>query len=500
MYRNVYYKSRSREMIITTWDAAGNRISKSFPYNPYYYVETTGVPDAYSIFKTPLKKKVFETSYDRYQSTKDGAIKRIFGNLPIEQQFLIDEFFGQNEKDEFTKFPLRIGFIDIETYSPAGFPVPEKAEDAINVITIYDSLLKKYITWGTKPFNESQEDELYCYFETEREMLKAFLDYWSADYFDVVSGWNSAHFDIPYIINRIRKILGDEAIKRLSPYEDIRSRTFVNKFGRPEEKWIIKGISLIDYYEMYTTFTMAKRESYKLGYIAEIELGETKLDYKGKLSDLADNDWIRFVKYNIQDVRLLPKLENKLQYIMLARMLAYVGLTPLEDSLGTVTVVTGAIAIKARELGYIIPTFTKNDVREYDGGYVREPIRGLKQSIVSFDANSLYPNTIVTLNLSPETKVARITSTDQSNVTILTQTNKEHNIPREKFAQFIKAENLAISKAGILFSQKEKGICPIIVDKFYSARVEMKKKMKAKQLQLIELQKKRDTLLKSSKA
>lgn len=489
MYRNVYYKSRTREMIVTTWDEEGNRITKTFPFNPYYYVETTGTPDAYSIFKTPLKKKVFETSYDRFQSTKDGAIKRLFGNLPIEQQFLIDEYFGQNEQEDFTRFALRVGFIDIETYSPGGFPTPSKAEDAINVITIYDSLIKKFLTWGTKEFFESQPDEVYMYFPTEREMLKNFLDYWSADYFDVISGWNSEFFDIPYIINRIKKVLGDEAAKRLSPYGDIRNRMIVNRFGRPEEKWMIKGISLMDYFEMYRTFTMAKRESYKLGYIAEVELGETKLDYKGKLSDLADKDWNRFVKYNIQDVRLLPKLEAKLQYLMLARMLAYLGLTPMEDALGTVTVVTGAIAIKAREMGYIIPTFTKGDVRDYAGGYVREPVRGLKPAIVSFDANSLYPNTIVTLNLSPETKVARITANDQDGVTILTQTNKEHTIPREKFAQFIKSENLAVSKAGILFSQKEKGICPIIIDKLYSERVSLKAALKTVKMQLVDMPK-----------
>lgn len=489
MYRNIYYSSRSREMIVTTWDEEGNRVTRHHPFKPYYYVETTGVPDAYSIFKTPLKKKSFDTSYDRYQSTKDGAIKRLFGNVPIEQQFLIDEYSGLNEQENFSQFPLRIGFLDIETFSPNGFPVPSKAEDPINVITIYDSLIKKFITWGLEPYLDSLPDEIYVHCANERELLKKFLDYWSMDYFDVISGWNSEFFDIPYIINRIKKILGEEEVKRLSPYNDIRNRIVVNRFGRPEEKWIIKGISCMDYFEMYRTFTMAKRESYKLGYIAEVELGESKIDYKGKLSDLATNDWKKFVRYNIQDVRLLPKLETKLQYLQLARMLAYLGLTPMEDALGTVTVVTGAIAIKARELGYIIPTFTKGDVRDYAGGYVRDPERGLKEAIVSFDANSLYPNTIVTLNLSPETKVARITTKDQDGVTILTQSNKEHTIPLNKFAQFVKSEQLAISKAGILFSQKEKGICPIIIDKLYSERVAIKAAQKKIKMAMLPLKK-----------
>lgn len=223
---------------------------------------------------------------------------------------------------------------------------------------------------------------------------------------------------------------------------------------------------------------MAKRESYKLGYIAEVELGESKVDYKGKLSDLATNDWNKFVRYNIQDVRILPKFEAKLQYIQLLRMLAYLGLTPFEDAMGTVTVVTGAIAIKAREMGYEIPTFTKSDVRDYAGGYVREPERGLQPAIVSFDANSLYPNTIVTLNISPETKIGRVLSRDQKGVTILTQTNTEHTIPADKFGHFVTSEKIAVSRAGILFSQKEKGIVPIIVDKIYADRVSVKKAQK----------------------
>lgn len=489
MYRNIYYSSRAREMIITTWDNEGNRITKNIPYNPYYYVETTGIPDATSIFHTPLKKKMFETSYDRYKSTKDGAIKRLFGNLPIEQQFLVDEFFGQNETEDFTQFPLRVGFLDIETFSPNAFPDPSKAEDPINVITAYDSLLKKFITWGTGEYTESLPDEIYIYCASERELLKKFLDYWAADYFDVISGWNSEFFDIPYIINRIKKMLGDEEAKRLSPYNDIRNRVIINRFGRPEEKWMIKGISCIDYFELYRTFTMAKRESYKLGYIAEVELGETKVAYKGKLSDLAKNDWTTFVKYNIQDVRLLPKLEAKLQYLQLARMLAYIGLTPMEDALGTVTVVTGAIAIKARELGFVIPTFTKGDVRDYAGGYVREPERGLKDAIVSFDANSLYPNTIVTLNISPETKVARILEKTVDAITILTQSNKEHVIPIGKFLQFIQSEQLAVSKAGILFSQKTKGICPMIIDKLYAERVDIKTNLKKNKMALTKMNK-----------
>ena len=172
------------------------------------------------------------------------------------------------------------------------------------------------------------------------------------------------------------------------------------------------------------------RESYKLDSIAELELDEKKVDYGNmNLAQLADDDWQTFVEYNVQDVNLLVRMEEKLRYIELLRMLAYTGLTTFESAMGTLPVITGAATLAARKKGKILPTFIRNeDSGQYEGAYVSTPQRGFQQDIISFDANSLYPNTMITLNLSPETKVGKIVSQTDDKITIKHVTGKVLNL------------------------------------------------------------------------
>ena len=479
MYRNIYYNYSDGEMVLYTWDAQGVPITERHTYHPYYYVDTANEPDAYSIFGGPLKKRVFNKQFDRLRSIKDGAT-RIYHNLGCEQQFLIDHFGVQNATPDFMKFALRVFFLDIEVYSKGGFPTPKEAKDRINLITLYDTITKKFYTWGLeKDYDHTRTDLVYNMCETESILLERFLQFWENNYPDVFSGWHSEGFDAPYIINRIKRVLGENHAKRLSPVGAIFEKQFMGSFGKPTTKWVIYGISCLDYMELYKKFTIEKRESYKLDFIAEIEVGMNKVKYKyGNLTTLADEDWHTFVDYNIVDVDLLVHLDNKLNYIQLTRKLAYTGLTPLEAALGTLSVVTGCIALKASEEGRVIPTFEDELDGDIEGGYVREPIRGLHDSIVSFDANSLYPNTMITLNLSPETKLGKIVEKTDTEVRILSITGKEYSLSPEKFIQFIKSEQVAISRANVMFTQKKRGLVPQIIEKLYNERVELKKELK----------------------
>ena len=479
MYRNIYYNYSDGEMVLYTWDAQGVPITERHTYHPYYYVDTANEPDAYSIFGGPLKKRVFNKQFDRLRSIKDGAT-RIYHNLGCEQQFLIDHFGVQNATPDFMKFALRVFFLDIEVYSKGGFPTPKEAKDRINLITLYDTITKKFYTWGLeKDYDHTRTDLVYNMCETESILLERFLQFWENNYPDVFSGWHSEGFDAPYIINRIKRVLGENHAKRLSPVGAIFEKQFMGSFGKPTTKWVIYGISCLDYMELYKKFTIEKRESYKLDFIAEIEVGMNKVKYKyGNLTTLADEDWKTFVGYNIVDVDLLVHLDNKLNYIQLTRKLAYTGLTPLEAALGTLSVVTGCIALKASEEGRVIPTFEDELDGDIEGGYVREPIRGLHDSIVSFDANSLYPNTMITLNLSPETKLGKIVEKTDTEVRILSITGKEYSLSPEKFIQFIKSEQVAISRANVMFTQKKRGLVPQIIEKLYNERVELKKELK----------------------
>lgn len=291
---------------------------------------------------------------------------------------------------------------------------------------------------------------------------------------------NCTFFDIPYIVNRIRNMLGSDAVNDLSTANRVYPRTFMNKFGQQQVQWYIEGISCVDYLDIYKRFCLKNRESYRLDFIGETELAERKVDIGDKdLYQLMQTDWNTFVDYNIQDVNLLVKLEVKLQYISLLRMLAYMGLTTFEAAMGTLSVITGASAIRARKNNLHISTFIRTAVEgKNPGAFVAEPQKGFQKNIVSFDANSLYPNVMISLNMSPETKVGKIIESDEESITIRHVNGQIFKLTREKFVKYLKTEDIAVSKAKILFAQKTKGIMPDLVDFYYTERKKVQAELK----------------------
>ena len=495
MYRNVAYLPRDQLMRLFTWDQDGKRIAIDTTFEPYIYLETNNKPDTTSIFNTKLKKKKFRNQAERARYLKDNKITRIFENINIQQQFLIDSFWKDNEKEEFNSNPIRVLFIDIETYSPDEFPKPDDPTHPINIITVYDTLRKHFVTWGLKQYHQRKEGLTYIYCKSEKELLQKFVNYFTSDYPDILSGWNSEFFDVPYIINRITRILGEDETKKLSPVGYIRPIMFKGKFGREQVHWHIEGVSCVDYLDIYKRFCPVLRESYKLDAIGETELGENKIDYGDtNLTSLADDNWELFVDYNIQDVNLLVRLEEKLQYLTLLRMIAYAGLTTFEGALGSLSVITGLCAIRARTRDQRIPTFSKevHSDEQNAGAYVGDPQKGFQENVVSFDANSLYPNVMITLNLSPETKVGVIAEKTDKEITIQHVNGQTFKLTNSHFIDFIKKEKIAISKAKVLFTQKEKGVIPETVDHFYKKRVEIKRQLKLLQKKLITLEKNTD--------
>jgi len=493
-------------MRLYTWGVDGERIHTDISYRPYFYTEVSHQrrSDATSLFNTPLRRVDFDNEYlrrdwianqkDNLRHAEDDSV-RIFENISPPQQFLVDQYWRQNSDENFSKFPIKIMFLDIETYSPNAFPVPDQANDVVNVITVYDTLNNRYTTWGLGQYKSKGDDHIYFNCKSERDLLVRFVDYIARDYPDILSGWNSEFFDIPYLVNRITRVIGEDYARRLSPIDVIYSRELLSQFGKYNTRWHIKGLSCVDYLDVYKKFSIGLRESYKLDSIAEYELGEKKIDYGNtNLSSLANDDWELFVDYNIQDVRLLVKMEEKLRYLELLRMLAYTGLTPLENAMGTLNVITGAAVIEARKTDRIVPTFQKviPDTGKYEGAYVGEPERGFQDQIVSFDLNSLYPNIMISLNLSPETKMGTFT-TSGDDVSLSRITGKTSSLSKVNFVKGINDLGLSISKANVLFSQKKKGIFPQIVDNFYTERVKIKKKIDKLKRELYNLQEENST-------
>lgn len=298
------------------------------------------------------------------------------------------------------------------------------------------------------------------------------------DYPDIITGWNIEQFDIPYIVNRYINLFGKEKAKELSPVSSILYREAVaEKFGKKIGRWIIHGMSCIDYLEAYRTFTPGEKESYSLNFISELELGEGKLAINAtNLANLSETDWENFVDYNIQDVELVVRLEQKRNILKLVRILAYKGLTQFERALGKVSIVTGAVALQAAKQGYVIPTFKSDKVRdEFNGGFVKEPeSRELQTAVVSYDANSLYPSVILSLNISPETKIGKIVDKTEEEVTICLSNNKNVKLSNDKFTKLLAKEQLSVSKYKVLYTQKFKGVVPALIDRLYTERVDAK--------------------------
>lgn len=479
MYRNCVYDNKTRSVHLWTWDSNGNRVFEQVPFNPYLFLEDkTG--NYKSIFGTLLKKREFETGWDRNKFVKNSGIKRLFENLPPYQQFLIDNFWNSAYDDSFSQYPLKIMFFDLECPGEIGgqFSDAEKAENPINLMTCYDNFSRRFNVFGLKPYHTVRDDVIYHHCKSEEDLLKRFLKFFKSDYPDVLSTYNGASFDIPYLINRINLVLGERKSDVLSPLERIYEKMNMDgKFGMPSKEYVIEGISCVDYYILYQKFALNKLESYKLDYVAEYELGENKVAYNGSLAELATKDWYTYVDYNIQDVEILVKLDDTLRYIELLRFISYLGLCNMENAIKTVPVINGAVAIRARYRDERIPTFIRPKVEgKIPGGYVAEPKLGFSDNVISFDANSLYPSVMISLNLSPETKVGRVEKVDNI-YNLYHVSGKKLELTRDNFKKMIVNEKLSLTKANFLFSQKKMGLMPEFLDFLYSKRKEMKKKM-----------------------
>jgi DNA polymerase elongation subunit (family B) len=482
-YRNIYYDNRNGSIHLFTWDKDGTRTKVVCGYEPYLYLESQNGCDGKSIFNTSLKKVTFDNQNQRKKFVEETPLNRLFHNLNVDQQFLLDTFKDDADRDDYGKHPLKIFYIDIETYATTHFSTPQDAHDPINLITIYDSINEMYHTFGCGNYATQDENVKYIKCIDEKDLLNSFLKFWRKDHPDIVTGWNIDGYDIPYIINRIKRVFsnGEEKIKQLSPVENVyfREKVSVNKLGRAIDRWYICGVSVLDYMEVYTTFSQGDRESYALNYIGEYELGEGKIAFGStSLSKLADTDWMKFVDYNIQDVKLLIKLEEKLKFLRLIRNLSYKGFVPFSKAMGKVAIITGAVAHQALKMGTIIPTFNEEKKKKkFAGGYVYEPIPGLYQDLITYDANSLYPNTIITLNISPETKLGKVIDSDDKSVNISFTNGKNITFTKDNFEKFLTEQQISLTKANILYTQKNKGVVPTLIDKLYQERVAAKKKM-----------------------
>jgi len=445
----------------------GKRYQRKLDFSPTLYV-TSKKP---SKWKTLEGTFVDEVNPGTIKETRD-FIKRyegvqgfeVYGNSNYAYQYISDNYSHDINWD---MEQIKVFTIDIETATENGFPDIRAANEEILLITVKELSTKRIITFGSKSYVNPREDVIYVNCKTEQELLRQFMEFWVKSYPDVITGWNTDFFDMPYLIRRIERELGDGESNKISPWGYVNERkTFIK--GNEEIHYDIVGIAQLDYLELYKKYTYSKQESYRLDYIAEQELGDKKKVNPGEsFKDFYTNHWQQFVDYNIHDVELVDKLEDKMRLIELHLTMAYNAKINFEDVYSQVRMWDTIIYNHLRKKGIVVPAKTHSGKdAQFEGAYVKDPLIGLHKWMASFDLNSLYPHLIMQYNISPET----LTS-EKLNVTVDKLLNQEID------TTYVKQRDLALTANGWTYTKEFKGFMPELMEKMYVDRSKFKKQM-----------------------
>ena len=397
----------------------------------------------------------------------------VFGNNRYEYAYIADEYPDDILWDV---SKILIAYLDIEVGSENGFPEPRDANEAITAISI--KVKDNYFVFGCGDYVKHRDDVHYAKCRDESDLIRRFLDLWSRWHPDVVTGWNVEQFDIPYLANRIIKVLGEDEAKKLSPWNRISKRE-TTMMNRPVEFYDISGVAILDYIQLYRKFTYSQQESYRLDNIAHVELGEKKLDYSEfeTLHQLYKHDYQKFIEYNIKDVELVEKLEDKMKLIELALTLAYDNKVNYDDVFTQVRMWDAIIYNYLLRKKIVIPQLSHSTKSsQYEGAYVKDPICGMHEWVASFDLNSLYPHLIMQYNISMETLVEPKLYNDNMrgfisncNVSVNSLLNQEVD------TSILKDLGVTVTPNGQLFRTQEQGVLPEIMDSMYKDRTRYKK-------------------------
>ena len=400
--------------------------------------------------------------YKKYDEV-DGF--EIYGNDRYIYQYISEKYPEDEIKFDISK--IKLVTLDIEVASEEGFPDVESCSEEILSISIQDYTTKKIITWGVKPFKHNRSDLTYHHCPSEYELLNHFINYWMVDVPDVITGWNIQLYDIPYICKRLNRVLGEKLMKRFSNWGLVtEDEVYIN--GRKHTTFDVGGLTQLDYLDLYKKFTYKAQESYRLDYIAEVELGQKKLDHSefDTFKDFYTKGWQKFIEYNIIDVELVDRLEDKMKLIELALTMAYDAKVNYADVFYQVRMWDNIIYNYLKKRDIVIPPKNKTSKNEkYAGAYVKEPIPGKYDWVVSFDLNSLYPHLIMQYNISPETLLDERHPT----VTVDKILNQELTFELHK--------DKAVCANGAMFRKDVRGFLPELMEKIYQDRTIYKKKM-----------------------
>lgn len=395
------------------------------------------------------------------------------------------------EDDKIEVPKLKIYSLDIEIYHGQGFPSIDKADDRVTLITVYDVNRKKAITFGDKPYGGDRKDVIFVYCENEVQLLTKFFKFMNKYPCDVITGWHIYGFDLPYLINRCKNLFGEETKEytRLSPINVV--RTWQSQEGNLNID--IAGLAILDYMDLYKWYAKDKLESYKLDFVATHELEKGKLDYSEykDLKELYDQNWNKYVDYNIIDALRVVQLEEKCGYIRLVQALSLLTKAPMKYYHTMTQLIEGLFLTYYRRNGLVAPHLYGGTQESYPAAYVKEPQKGKHSWVVDLDITSSYPTAIITLNMSNETYFGRIQGLTEDLIMDYTRKKefpsfeifKETGPVRmqgrrlDHFNQALKKRLLCIAPCGSVFSTKEPGTIATVQRTIFSKRKDVKNQM-----------------------
>ena len=465
-----YSSTINNKIHVRGWDdAKGGHFMDEVYYRPVLFVPSKDESEYHTLDGKPLKPiqpgsiKECRQFIDDYNNTSG---MKLYGQERYLYQYLSEEY---PENIEYDIDKIKLWSLDIETKSENGFPKPQLAEEEVLLISLKNFRSKKLITFGVNDYTPTRDDVNYVKCQDEAQLLRVFLDWWESVYPEVITGWNVNLFDITYLCNRIEKVLGVKHQKRLSPWGMVKSQIVDGGIiGSKEQKFFINGVTILDYLDIYKKFTYTNRESYRLDVIAEIELGRKKLDHSEfeTFKEFYTKDWKKFVDYNLVDVDLVDELEEKMKLIDLVMLMAYDAKCNFTDTFSQVRlwdVIIYNYLKKFNIVSDLISTGNKSD--QFAGAYVKEPIPGSYDHVVSYDLNSLYPSLIRFLNISPETLIKG----SRMDLDIDKLVHKKEEIST--------SEDVCVAANGAMYTKDRCGFMAELVKKLYAERVIYKKNM-----------------------
>jgi len=472
MYKNIFIDRKQN--LVHLWDDEKGHLQ--FPFRNYAFRKSASGTFS-SIYGDKLEK-IYNFN------PRDPSLFE--SDVPLETRILIDAY---EDSDEQSKGHV-IATIDIEVSTEGGFPVIAEGDKEITAIALHDSSTQKYTVFILDTERKIQDtingDVEIRSFDNEESLLMHFYTKWEEIQPTIVTGWNIDGFDMLYLYNRSKQVVGETNAKRISPIG-------IAHYNKYTERMTIAGVSSLDYLTLYKKFSGKNEPSYTLGAIGKKVVNIDKLTYRGSLNDLYKEDINRYIEYNLNDVKIVVALDKKLQFIDLARGICHTGHVSYEQFGTSSRYLEGAILIYLRRQGKVAPNKPIEGREEYEqrledneegfeGAYVKDPVPGRYDWVFDLDLTSMYPNIIISLNISPETKIGKAENWNaeefvRGNLQTVNLSGQPYNA--EDFRKMLEENNFSIASNGAIYKQPtengKEGTIPSILIKWFNERKNMRK-------------------------